>query len=147
MIEVLQRAANSRGGADIRVLTEYDRYYLDRRGQRPLPVILAQVHDAEQSRLYIDPRTARLVGRYAAGDWMNRWLYHGLHSLDFPWLYRHRPLWDIVVITFMVGGTALSVTSIILAWRALGKVVNRSSLIPDPESLIHESRIDESSNR
>ena len=28
----------------------------------------------------------------------NRWLYHGLHSLDFPFLRYSRPLWDIVVI-------------------------------------------------
>jgi hypothetical protein len=44
-----------------------------------------------------------------------------LHSLDFPWLYNHRPAWDIVVISFMVGGTALAVTSLILAWRVLGR--------------------------
>ncbi len=52
---------------------------------------------------------------------MSRWLYHGLHSLDFPWLYNYRPAWDIVVITFMVGGTALCVTSLMLAWRVLGR--------------------------
>ena len=52
---------------------------------------------------------------------MSRWLYHGLHSLDFPWLYNYRPLWDIVVITFMIGGTALCVTSLTLAWRVLGR--------------------------
>ena len=32
-----------------------------------------------------------------ASRW-NRWLYHGFHSLDFPFLYYKRPLWDIVVI-------------------------------------------------
>ena len=52
---------------------------------------------------------------------MKPWLYNGLHTLNFPWLYNHRPLWDIVVITFMVGGTALCVTSLILAWRVLGR--------------------------
>jgi len=60
------------------------------------------------------------VGSYSSRDWVTRWAYHGLHSLDFPWLYNHRPLWDIVVITFMLGGAALSVTSVILAWRVLG---------------------------
>jgi hypothetical protein len=49
-------------------------------------------------------------------------LYHGLHSLDFPWLYNYRPAWDIVAITFMVGGTALCVTSLILAWRVIGRI-------------------------
>ena len=61
---------------------------------------------------------------------MTRWLYHGLHSLDFPWLYNYRPLWDIVVIVFMVGGTALCVTSLVLAWRVLGRTLRRSSWDP-----------------
>ena len=50
-------------------------------------------------------------------------MYHALHSLDFPWLYNYRPLWDIVVITFMLGGTALCVTSLVLAWRVLGRTL------------------------
>ena len=35
------------------------------------------------------------AGRF---DEANRWLYHGLHSLDFPFLYARRPLWDVVMI-------------------------------------------------
>jgi hypothetical protein len=115
--------------ADIRTIDQYDRYYLDRRRQRPLPVVRVQLNDPDQTRYYIDPRTARVVGGYTAGSWANRWLYHGLHSLDFPWLYNYRPLWDIVVISFMVGGTALCVTSLILAWRVLGRTLR--SLVPD----------------
>src|SRR5207302_1982177 len=73
------------------------------------------------TRYYIDPKTARVVGSYSARNWMARWLYHGLHSVDFPWLYNYRPAWDIVVIVFMLGGTALCVTSFILAWRVVGR--------------------------
>jgi hypothetical protein len=139
LIDVVQAAVGPSGGADIRVVTEYDRYYLDRRGRRPLPVILAQLHDTGRTRCYIDPKTARIVGTYTSGDWMNRWLYHGLHSLDFPWLYKHRPLWDIVVITFMLGGTALALTSVILAWRVLvwklRAPANPSSLFTNRQSL------------
>ena len=62
-----------------------------------------------------------MVGSYDDSAWVNRWLYNGLHSLNFPWLYNYRPLWDVVVITFMLGGTALCVTSLILAWRVLGR--------------------------
>ena len=104
-----------------RVIDEYDRYYLDRRRERPLPVIVADVHDRDGSRYYVDPQTGRVVGRYSDRDWMQRWLYNGLHSFNFPWLYNYRPLWDVVVIAFMAGGTALSVTSLVLAWRAIGK--------------------------
>jgi hypothetical protein len=86
-----------------------------------LPVILARVNETAQTRFYIDPKTGRIVDAYDAGTWMARWLYRGLHSLDFPWLYEYRPLWDIVVITFMLGGTVLCITSLILAWRVLGR--------------------------
>jgi hypothetical protein len=106
---------------EIRMLEQYDAYYQDRNRQRPLPVILALTNDEQATRYYIDPKTATVVGNYSDGNWVNRWLYHGLHSLNFPSLYNHRPLWDIVMITFMVGGTALSVTSLVLAWRAVGK--------------------------
>ena len=67
---------------------------------------------------------------------MSRWLYHGLHSLDFPWLYNYRPLWDIVVITFMVGGTALCVTSLILAWRVLGRKLAGLSARTTPRNAV-----------
>ena len=120
IVELIARAAQPQGLAETRVLDRYDVYYLDRRRQRPLPVILARLNDAAHSRYYVDPKTARVVGSYSSRTWMSRWLYHGLHSLDFPWLYDHRPLWDIVVITFMLGGTALGVTALILAWRVLG---------------------------
>jgi hypothetical protein len=121
IIALVRRAAGDAGIADVQVIDEYDRYYLDRNGEAPLPVIRARYTDTQRTRMYIDPATARIVSEYRDGDWMRRWLYHGLHSLDFPWLYQYRPLWDIVVLTFMVGGTALCVTSLILAWRLLGR--------------------------
>ena len=120
VVQVVRRAMNGRL-ADLHVLHEYDAYYLDRRGERPLPVILARLDDPLASRYYIDPKTATIVGTYNARGWVNRWLYRGLHSLDFPWLYTRRPLWDIVVITLLLGGTALCVTSLVLAWRVIGR--------------------------
>ena len=65
-------------------------------------------------------------GSTATRRWVSRWLYSGLHSLNFPWLYNNRPLWDIVVITFMLGGTALCVTSLVLSWRVLGQTLRRA---------------------
>jgi hypothetical protein len=108
-----------------RLLNQYDRYYLDRTRQLPLPVLLAEGTTGQQTRYYIDPKTARIVRTYNSSNWVNRWLYNGLHSLNFPWLYNYRPLWDIVVITLMLGGTALCVTSLILAWRVLGRKLAR----------------------
>ena len=109
--------------ADLRLIHQYDAYYLDRRREAPLPVIYAEMNDPLRTRYYIDPKTARVVGTYSRRNWVSRWLYHGLHSLDFPWLYNYRPLWDIVVITLMLGGTALCVTSIVLTWRVVARKV------------------------
>jgi len=104
---------------DARIMTQYDSYYLDRRGERPLPVLLVEIDDAERSRYYIDPKTAQVVGSYRsnAASWVNRRLYHGLHSINFPWLYNYRPAWDIVVLTLMLGGTSLCVTSVIIGFQ------------------------------
>ena len=127
LVDVVTTAAPS---ATTRVLEQYDRYYLDRNRERPLPVILAELNDVEHTRYYIDPKTARIVGGYSDANWMNRWLYNGLHSFNFPWLYNYRPLWDIVVIAFMLGGTALSVTSLVLAWRVIGRKLR--GVVPGP---------------
>jgi hypothetical protein len=135
------RAAAGGNLAELRVMDEYDAYYLDRRGERPLPVIYARTNDAIGTRFYIDPKTARVVGNYSARGWVNRWLYHGLHSLDFPWLYKYRPLWDIVVITLMLGGTALCLTSIVLTWRVVARkiaAIVRPRFTPSNEDLVLE---------
>ena len=122
LIALFTDAAQPRIFAETRLLTDYDRYYLDRHRQRPLPVLLAVADDADRTRYYIDPKTARTVASYSSQRWVSRYLYHGLHSLDVPWLYDHRPAWDLVVLTFMLGGTALCVTSVILAWRVVRPV-------------------------
>ena len=123
--DVMRVVRNAAGAslADLRILDQYDAYYLDRRREAPLPVVYAEMNDAVRTRYYIDPKTARVVRTYSARNWISRWLYHGLHSLDFPWLYNYRPLWDIVVITLMLGGTALCVTSLVLTWRVLARKV------------------------
>jgi hypothetical protein len=117
--DVVARAAGPQNLAEARLLNEYDAYYLDRHGAAPLPVLLIRLNDADQTRYYIDPRTARVVGGYSSRSWMNRWLYHGLHSINLPWLYKYRPAWDIVVLALLVGGIALSTTSVIIALQLL----------------------------
>ena len=119
LMDVLKHASEPTGGADVSVLEHYDRYYLDRKGTRPLPVVLVRLNDVRHTRLYVDPKTVRLVGSYSSDGWINRWLYHGLHSLDLPWLYAHRPLWDVVLLIFMAGGATLCLTAVVLTWRVI----------------------------
>lgn len=105
--------------SEIRTITVYDAYYLDRRDRLPLPVIFLGLDDPEGSTYYIDPKTARIVQTYNSLSRRNRWLYHGLHSFDLPALYKHRPAWDIVVLTLMLGGLCICITSLVLAWNVL----------------------------
>jgi len=104
-------------------LTDYDAYYYDRyydRGRgRPLPVLRVKYADALGSWLYLDPRDGGLVQRETSRGRRVRWLYHGLHSLDFPGLYQAGWLWDAVIVTLCTGGLLLSMTSVIVGWRRL----------------------------
>ena len=125
ILEAVKRAVQPAILTETTSLTEYDAYYLDRRHERPLPVLRVRLSDAEESRVYIDPRNAQVVGSYSSRSWISRWLYHGLHSINLPWLYTHRPVWDVVVLALLGGGTALSVTSVILACQLLRRTFAR----------------------
>ena len=115
----MERAARPYALTQVRPVSEYESYYLDRNNELPLPAIFVQLNDPARSSYYIDPKTARIVQSYNSNSRWNRWLYHGLHSLDLPWLYKYRPAWDIAVILLLLGGASLSVTALILAWNVL----------------------------
>jgi hypothetical protein len=119
IVDVLRVAARPFAITEARLVTQYESYYLDRHKVLPLPVILVRFSDPEQSAYYIDPKTARIIERYNSHSRWNRWLYHGLHSMDFPWLYKYRPSWDVLLLLLLTGGTGLCVTSVRLSWNIL----------------------------
>ncbi len=123
IIAVVEQAARPFVLTQVRLVTQYESYYLDRNDQLPLPVIFVQLNDATRSMYYIDPKTARIVQSYNSHSRWNRWFYHGLHSLNLPWLYKYRPAWDIAVILLLVGGASLSVTALILTWNILWRTL------------------------
>jgi hypothetical protein len=129
VLELLQAASRVAGGmaaADSTLLTAYDAYYYDRTRRKPLPVLRVRFADARQTWLYIDPRTSSIEARYTHRSRAERWLYQGLHDLDFPFLYWHRPAWDLTLIFLSLGGIALIVTSIVLAVKYLQKSAKRN---------------------
>jgi len=100
-------------------LDQYDSYYYDRSGRLSLPVLRARYGDPQHTWLYFDPRHGSIARKEERLSRLNRWLYHGFHSLDFPFLYYHRPLWDIVVIALSIGGIVLSMSTLTASWRRL----------------------------
>jgi hypothetical protein len=107
--------------SETRLVTQYETFYLDRSGLLPLPALFVRLGGA---MYYIDLKTARVAASYSDASRWNRFLYHGLHSWDAPWLYRSRPSWDVLVILFMLGGVALSMTSVVLAVQVLMRKVS-----------------------
>ena len=116
-VEVVRKASPANSVAETSFLNEYDAYYLEKDHELPLPVLRVRLNNPQNTRFYIDPRTARIVGEYSSGSWVERWLYHGLHSINLPWLYNHRPAWDIVVLILMLGGAGLSVTAVTIGFQ------------------------------
>jgi hypothetical protein len=116
---LLAKAARPYHLVESRVVDRYESYYVDRHRDRPLPVLAVRLNDSASSLYYVDLKTARIVASFGRLSRWNRWLYHGLHSFDLPWLYGHRPAWDLVVLALMAGGTTLSVTSLVIGWRRL----------------------------
>jgi hypothetical protein len=98
-------------------LDHYDSYYYDRSARLSLPVLRVRYADPQQTWLYFDPRRGAIARKEERLSRLNRWLYHGLHSLDFPFLYYRRPLWDVVVIALSIGGIVLSATTLSASWR------------------------------
>jgi hypothetical protein len=106
-------------------LDAFDGYYYDPSGTRPLPVLRVRYADPQRTWLYLDPARGAVVQRSEEITRLRRWLYQGLHSLDFPFLYYRRPLWDIVVIGLSIGGLVLSATTMMPAWRRLVRLTRR----------------------
>ena len=109
----------------IDLLHTYDSYYYDRKFQKPLPVVRVRLSDTKGTWLYINPKTALIQARYTERSRWERWLYNGLHSLDFPFLIYRRPLWDFVVILLSIGGFTLSITGVVLTVRYFQKSFKR----------------------
>jgi hypothetical protein len=98
-------------------MDEYDAYYYDRSGQRSLPVLRVRYGDPQRTWLYFDPRRGIIARKEERLSRINRWLYHGFHSFDFPFLYYRRPLWDAVVLVLSAGGLLLTATTLTATWR------------------------------
>ena len=104
--------------ARVDTVAAFDNYYYSTHNRyRPLPVYRAIFSDPDRTWFYIDARSGEMLGRSTRTDRVERWLYNGLHSLDFRFLLAYRPLWDIVVIILSVAGLAFCWTSIVIAWR------------------------------
>lgn len=110
------------------LVTEYDDYYYSRHNRyRPLPAYRVEFDDAESTWFYVDWTTGAVVLRYTKAARAQRWLYNGLHSLDFSFLTRRGLLWDGTVIALSVVGFVFAATAVAVGWRRVAHRGHRAA--------------------
>ncbi|MCE2615554.1 MAG: PepSY domain-containing protein [Phocaeicola sp.] len=94
-------------------MTEYDNYYLDRKGKLDLPVWKVKVDNADNTVYYINPNT----GNFRSVNNHSRWhflLYQGFHSLRYKVFIGHNTLWTVVMWGLLLAGAFVSLTGLVL---------------------------------
>jgi uncharacterized iron-regulated membrane protein len=131
LLERLRSAAPDAAVVESELLTEYDSYYYSRGGQAPLPVLRAKLADPLETWVYVDPEMSEVVAVIHRLNRVERWLYNGLHSLDFSFWYGRRPLWDVGMIALSLGALATSLIGLYLGVkrvrRDIGRLVRRGA--------------------
>ncbi len=127
MLEAARRAMPSANVVAVTQLDEYDSYYYDGlssfdlglpKAAKTLPALRVELDDAAGTWLYLTPSHGQIL-KYESLDRANRWGYYGLHGLDFGFLLERRPLWDIVVVSLLLGVGVVSVTTLLPMMRRL----------------------------
>jgi len=107
------------------VLDRYDAYYYTQDGSAPLPVLRVKFDDPAETWYYFDLLKLEAVAANHRLSRLERWLFSGLHSLDFGFWYGSRPAWDIGMILLSLGALATSAIGVVLGYRRLSGQARR----------------------
>jgi putative ABC transport system permease protein len=133
------------------LLPDYDSYYYSRGRQTPLPVVRVKFADPDRTWVYIDPENSQLLASVHRFSRIERWLFNGLHSLDFSFWYNKRPLWDVGMIVLSLGGIASSGIGLWIGIKRIRRNVKRAirSWFGDPAGRASsiETTLDQNSDR
>jgi len=140
LLQRVKGAIPDAGITNAEMLSTYDSYYYSREGLAPLPVLRVKLDDRDRTWLYIDPRMSQLVGRVHRLDRAERWLFNGLHSLDFSFWYYRRPLWDVVMILLSLGGLTTSAVGLCLGLKRVVRNL-RGTAAPHADPVFWSSEI------
>ena len=104
----------------IDLITSEDNYYYSHRNDsRPFPVYRAKFDDLESTWYHIDVDNGEIINRITNTNRIERWLFNGLHSLDFQLLIKHGLLREIILIFLSLVGFIFSLSAIVVSWRRL----------------------------
>lgn len=89
-------------------------YYSTTHNPRPLPGLRVVLDNPAQTWLHIDMKTGQLMELMDHGRRVYRWLFHGLHSWDIPFLLEHDRQRKILLLVFCVAGFLFSLSGVYL---------------------------------
>ena len=107
------------------VLSDYDSYYRSQEQRPPLPVLRVKFSDPDSTWFYVDPRMGQVVRRFTRRQRLERWIYHGLHSLDFNFWYYNGAVWRTTMVVLNAGGALLSTIGLLLAPKRVKRGTKR----------------------
>jgi uncharacterized iron-regulated membrane protein len=117
--------------ASIAVLTQPDAYWYGVGAPVTLPVWRIKFDDRARTWVHVDAVTGELLGSIDARGRAYRWLYEGLHRLDFGILLGHPPARQVVIWVLSIAGLIVSISSVVIGWRRLrreGRGMQRRSV-------------------
>lgn len=107
-----------------------DVYSQLRESKLPADTLRVQLNDVGETWVHIDPFSGEILMVMDRGRRLYRWLFNGLHSLDFPGLVNRRPLWDVVIVSLMALGFTFSLTGAIVGIKHLRQTFKRPKIVP-----------------
>jgi hypothetical protein len=118
MALAVKRLAGSPDAA-LDLLQEGDTYYYSGHEPRTFPVYRVSLKDDDRTRYYFDAKSGDLIDKIDPPRRSYRWLFEGLHRLDFTTAFRSRPWWDLIVLPLMIGVTSVCFTGVWMGWKRL----------------------------
>ncbi len=75
--------------------------------------------DPESTWYHINVANGEILSRITNANRLERWIFKGLHSLDFQFLIKHGSLKDAILIFLCLAGFFFSLSAVVVGWRRL----------------------------
>lgn len=112
-------AIEGRPVARAELIHQPDLYHYGRRNPAVLPAARIRLADAQDTIWYLDPASGRVLARIDNANRLHRWIFNGLHRLDFPPLASLPALREALITLLCALGITLASTGCLLGWRRL----------------------------
>lgn len=96
-----------------------DAYGKLREGSLPQNTLRIKLDDSSKTWIHINMESGKIISVMDKSRRLYRWLFNGLHSLDFPGLVTFRPAWDILILSLLGLGFSFSVTGVVVGWKRI----------------------------